>query len=48
VITLEPGLYYPEQGFGVRVEDTFYVDANGTLISLTDFRKDILLPLRGV
>lgn len=47
VITIEPGLYYPEQGFGVRVEDTFIVDEHGDLISLTDFRKDLVLPLRG-
>lgn len=47
VISIEPGLYYPEQGFGVRVEDTFYVNENGELISLTDFHKDLVLPLKG-
>ncbi|MDX1990788.1 MAG: M24 family metallopeptidase [bacterium] len=47
VITIEPGLYYPNQGYGVRVEDTFYVSQSGELISLTDFRKDLVLPLRG-
>jgi Xaa-Pro aminopeptidase len=47
VITIEPGLYYPEQGYGVRVEDTFYVDAGGTLTGLTDFHKELVLPLRG-
>ena len=45
VITIEPGLYYPERGFGVRVEDTFYVDEGGNLVSLTDFRKDLVLPV---
>lgn len=45
VITIEPGLYYPERGFGMRVEDTFYVNENGDLISLTDFPKTLVLPL---
>ncbi|MEO8397502.1 MAG: M24 family metallopeptidase, partial [Chloroflexota bacterium] len=47
VISIEPGLYYPEQGFGMRIEDLCYVDANGTLISLTDFHKELVLPLKG-
>ncbi len=46
LITIEPGLYYPEQGFGVRIEDTFYITGSGELISLTDFRKDLVLPLQ--
>ncbi|MCU0513433.1 MAG: M24 family metallopeptidase [Anaerolineae bacterium] len=44
-ITLEPGLYYPEQGFGVRVEDLFVVTAAGELVSLTPFRKDLVIPM---
>ncbi|MEQ8674816.1 MAG: M24 family metallopeptidase [Aggregatilineales bacterium] len=50
IITIEPGLYYPESeqgGFGVRVEDTCYVNENGELISITPFRKDLVLPLKG-
>ncbi|PJF25472.1 MAG: aminopeptidase P family protein, partial [Phototrophicales bacterium] len=47
VISIEPGLYYPDQGFGVRVEDLFYIDDNGALVSLTDFKHDLILPLRG-
>jgi Xaa-Pro aminopeptidase len=35
VFTLEPGIYIPEEKIGVRIEDTFYVDSNGKLISLT-------------
>jgi Xaa-Pro aminopeptidase len=35
VFTLEPGVYIPEERIGVRIEDTFYVDSNGKLISLT-------------
>lgn len=47
VVTIEPGLYYPDRGFGVRVEDTFYVDEQGQLIGLTDVTKDLIIPLRG-
>ncbi|MDZ4767714.1 MAG: M24 family metallopeptidase [Chloroflexota bacterium] len=47
VISIEPGLYYPDDGFGVRLEDLVYVDAGGSLVSLTDFHNDLILPLRG-
>lgn len=47
VVTIEPGLYYPEKGYGVRVEDTYYVSEQGDLISLTDVPKDLIVPLRG-
>ena len=47
VITIEPGLYYPERGFGVRIEDTFYISDQGELLSLTPFHKDLILPLSG-
>lgn len=47
VITIEPGLYYPEQGFGVRIEDMLIVTPRGELVSLTDMPKDLILPLRG-
>lgn len=47
VISIEPGLYYPDQGFGVRVEDLCYIDEGGNLVSLTDFHKELVLPLRG-
>jgi Xaa-Pro aminopeptidase len=47
VITVEPGLYFPDRGFGVRVEDTVYFDQDGRLVTLTDFPHDLVLPLRG-
>jgi Xaa-Pro aminopeptidase len=34
VFTIEPGIYIPEEGIGVRIEDTYYVDAEGKLIDL--------------
>jgi Xaa-Pro aminopeptidase len=44
-ITIEPGVYYPDAGYGVRVEDTFYITEQGELISLTPFRKDLVIPM---
>ena len=35
VFTIEPGIYIPEEKIGVRIEDIFYVDANGTLVDYT-------------
>lgn len=46
VITIEPGLYYPDQGWGVRVEDAVYVDQQGNLQKLTDFPYDFILPVK--
>ena len=34
VFTIEPGIYIPEEGIGARIEDTYYVDADGKLIDL--------------
>ncbi len=47
-VTIEPGLYYPEDGIGVRVEDFFVVDKNGELVSITPFRKDLVIPIEGI
>jgi Xaa-Pro aminopeptidase len=33
--TIEPGIYIPEENIGVRIEDDFYVDADGKLINLS-------------
>jgi Xaa-Pro aminopeptidase len=34
VFTIEPGIYMPEEGIGVRIEDVYYVDADGKLVDL--------------
>ena len=46
-ITIEPGLYYPDKGIGMRIEDSFIIDELGKLIPITDFHKDLVLPLKG-
>jgi Xaa-Pro aminopeptidase len=35
VFTIEPGIYIPEEGIGVRIEDIYYADSDGKLIQLT-------------
>ena len=47
VITIEPGLYYPDKGYGVRIEDMAYIDESGAVVTLTDVHKQLVLPLRG-
>ncbi|HWQ15242.1 MAG TPA: Xaa-Pro peptidase family protein [Roseiflexaceae bacterium] len=47
VFTIEPGLYYPSRGFGVRIEDTFYLHEDGTFESLTPFPKELVIPVEG-
>ncbi len=46
VFTLEPGLYYPEEGIGVRIEDSLVANADGTFEILADYPKDLVLPVK--
>jgi Xaa-Pro aminopeptidase len=45
VITVEPGLYYPERGYGVRIEDSVAFTETGELIYLTDYPYDLVIPM---
>ena len=45
VFTIEPGLYYPSKGYGVRIEDTYYCTPDGEFESLTPFPKQLVIPL---
>jgi len=46
VMTIEPGLYYPEKGMGVRIEDTFYVRPDGKMEILAEYPYDFVLEMR--
>ena len=46
VITSEPGLYYPEKGMGVRIEDTLWVRPDGVLENLAEYPYDFVLPMK--
>jgi Xaa-Pro aminopeptidase len=45
VFTLEPGLYYPDQGMGCRVEDTLWLDEHGDICNLTDYPYDLVVSM---
>jgi Xaa-Pro aminopeptidase len=45
VITIEPGLYYPEKGMGARIEDTYWVRSDGALERLAEYPYDFVLPM---
>jgi Xaa-Pro aminopeptidase len=45
IFTCEPGLYYPGRGFGVRLEDVIWMDAEGALRDLSDFPKELVIRL---
>jgi Xaa-Pro aminopeptidase len=46
VFTIEPGLYYPSKGFGVRIEDTVYLDEQGKAKIAADFPYQLVLPVK--
>src|SRR3990170_264179 len=48
VITVEPGLYYPEQEYGVRIEDTVWIRPDGRPEVLVDVPKDLVIKIPGV
>ena len=45
VFTIEPGLYYPDkpEPYGVRIEDTYYMDKDGKVSPLTDYPYRLIL-----
>jgi len=46
VVTIEPGLYYPEKGMGVRIEDSYWVRPDGTVEKLAEYPYDFVLPMK--
>ncbi len=47
VVTVEPGLYYPDRGFGIRLEDTVCILADGTAEVLAPYPHDLVLRVMG-
>ncbi len=45
VFTCEPGLYYPDRGFGMRIEDVIWIDPDGGVHNLTDFPKELVVEI---
>jgi Xaa-Pro aminopeptidase len=46
VVTIEPGLYYPDKGMGCRLEDAVYVRPDGKIEVLAPYPLDLLIPLK--
>ena len=46
VFTIEPGLYYPDQGMGVRLEDTYYLTSEGSFERFVDYPMQLVLPMK--
>jgi Xaa-Pro aminopeptidase len=47
IFTCEPGLYYPERGYGVRLEDVVWIDPQGGVRNLTEFPKELVVKVSG-
>jgi Xaa-Pro aminopeptidase len=48
VFTIEPGLYYPERGMGVRLEDTVWMRSDGIAEVLVEYPYDLVLPVNSI
>jgi Xaa-Pro aminopeptidase len=46
VFTIEPGLYYPDKGMGIRLEDTYFVTEGGKIDKIVDFPLDLIIPIK--
>lgn len=47
VFTIEPGLYYPDQGYGIRIEDSWFVREDHSFEKFVDYPMELVLPMRG-
>jgi len=45
VFTVEPGLYYPDKGYGVRLEDVVYINSRGRVIPLTKCPRKLIVEI---
>jgi len=48
IFTLEPGLYYPGEKMGVRLEDTLVATTEGRFEILAPFPQDLVIPVKSV
>ncbi len=46
VFTSEPGLYYPDKGLGIRIEDTYWVSPEGKIEVLAGYPYDFVLKMK--
>lgn len=46
VVTIEPGLYYPDRGLGCRLEDTVWVRPDDKIEILAKYPLDLVIPVK--
>jgi len=47
VFTVEPGVYYPERGFGIRIEDSLWLNPDTLKFeTLANYSKRLVLPVK--
>ena len=46
VVTIEPGLYYPDRGMGARIENPVWIDPDGKMEAVVAYPLDFVLPMR--
>ena len=46
VFTIEPGLYFPDDEIGVRIEDVVTFRTDGTVVNLSPLSKKLLIPIK--
>lgn len=46
VMTIEPGLYYPNRGMGVRLEDSFWIQPDSQVEILAEYPLDLIIPIK--
>ena len=47
VFTIEPGVYYPSKGFGIRLEDSWYVAEDGSFHKFIDYPLELVVRMKG-
>lgn len=45
LFAMEPGLYYPDEGLGCRVENVYWISDDGQIQNLTDMPTDLVVPV---
>ncbi len=46
IFTVEPGLYFPDDGMGCRLEDVLWIDQEGEVHNLTQAPYTLVVPMR--
>jgi Xaa-Pro aminopeptidase len=43
---MEPGLYYPEKGMGLRIEDTYCINHKNQVELMAKYPYDLIIPVK--